>query len=62
MTYHLLHVRYIFSQRRPAQPFPPLTATMTTQAQSMGHIPMSGEIGQEMLLPAPRGMPHTMHE
>jgi hypothetical protein len=49
MTYHLLHVRYIFSQRRPAQPFPPLTATMTTQGQSMGHIPMSGEIGQEML-------------
>jgi hypothetical protein len=28
----------------------------------MGYISVSGEIGQEVLCPTPRGMPHTVHE
>ena len=62
LTCHLGHIRHIFTQCCPAQPFSPLTAAMTTQAQSVGYITVSGEISQEVLCPAPRGMGHTMHE
>jgi len=62
LTCRMCHVRNIFIQGRPAQSFPSLTVTMTTQTQSMGYIPVLGEIRQEVLCPTPRGMRHTMHE
>jgi len=35
---------------------------VSAQAQGMGYIPVLGEIGQEVLCPAPRGVRHAMYE
>jgi len=40
----------------------PLTASMTAQTQSMGHVAVLRKIGQKIFLPAPRAVKHGMHE